>query len=142
MIYLQLATFATYLYGMSASVPLLRAELGVSQAVAGLHGTVMALGGIAGGLPSPAAAARVPYGWRFHVAGFTLLCCVALEFAFNLWAAALFGQRTGLSPGVAATALTAMLAGMAVGRFGGARLALRFTTPGSVLLGAGAGPRS
>ncbi|MEV4456317.1 MFS transporter [Microbispora sp. NPDC049633] len=264
LVYLQLATFATYLYGLSAAVPLLRAELGVSQAVAGLHGTGMALGGIAGGLalptltrrlgrravtwgglagmnagvllvafghslpltlagftlaggcgstalyvmmavlsdhhgpagaaviseanavgvtagiattyvfsvvaespigwrpslfvpvaatlvlalvmgrvwvppapvppPSPAASLRVPYGWRFHVAGFVLLCCVALEFAFNLWAAALFGQRTGLSPGVAATGLTAMLAGMAAGRFGGARLALRFA-PGVVLLG-------
>ncbi|GGO20798.1 hypothetical protein GCM10010116_41800 [Microbispora rosea subsp. aerata] len=264
LIYLQLATFATYLYGLSAAVPLLRAELGVSQAVAGLHGTGMALGGIAGGLalpaltrrlgrrvvtwgglagmnagvllvafghslpltltgftlaggcgstalyvmmavlsdhhgpagaaviseanavgvtagiattyvfsvvaespigwrpalfvpvaatlllallmgrvwvppspapaPSPATAVRVPYGWRFHVAGFVLLCCVALEFAFNLWAAALFAQRTGLSPGAAATGLTAMLAGMAVGRFGGARLALRLS-PGTVLLG-------
>ncbi|MBB2748029.1 UNVERIFIED_ORG: putative MFS family arabinose efflux permease [Microbispora rosea subsp. rosea] len=271
LIYLQLATFATYLYGLSAALPLLRAELGVSQAVAGLHGTGMALGGIAGGLalpaltrrfgrrvviwagligmnagvllvafghalpftltgftlagccgstalyvmmavlsdhhgpagaaviseanavavtagiattyafsvvaessagwrpalfvpvastlllallmgrvwvppvpapPPPSSSAagaggsggRVPYGWRFHVAGVVLLCCVALEFAFNLWAAELLSQRTGLSPGVAATGLTAMLAGMAAGRFGGARLALRFA-PGSVLLG-------
>ncbi len=44
LIYLQLATFATYLYGLSAALPLLRADLGVSQAVAGLHGTGMALG--------------------------------------------------------------------------------------------------
>ncbi|GIH64435.1 MFS transporter [Microbispora siamensis] len=267
LIYLQLATFATYLYGMSAALPLLRAELGVSQAVGGLHGTGMALGGIAGGLalptltrrfgrrvvtwaglagmnagvllvlvghalpftlagftlagacgstalyvmmavlsdhhgpagaaviseanavaviagiaatyafsvvaespagwrpallvpvastlllalfmgrvwvppapvpprsPSPSrASGRIPYGWRFHVAGAVLLCRVALEFAFNLWAAELLSQRTGLSPGVAATGLSAMLAGMAAGRFGGARLALRFA-PGSVLLG-------
>ncbi|XVQ85202.1 MFS transporter [Microbispora siamensis] len=265
LIYLQLATFATYLYGLSAALPLLRAELGVSQAVAGLHGTGMALGGMAGGLalpaltrrfgrravtwagltgmnagvllvlsghalpftlagftlagacgstalyvmmavlsdhhgpagaaviseanavavvagiattyafslvaespagwrpalfvpvvstlllallmgrvwvppvpvppPSPSATSgRIPYGWRFHVAGAVLLCCVALEFAFNLWAAELLSQRTGLSPGVAATGLSAMLAGMAAGRFGGVRLALRFA-PGSVLLG-------
>ncbi|NJP28542.1 MFS transporter [Microbispora sp. SCL1-1] len=280
LIYLQLATFATYLYGLSAALPLLRAELGVSQAVAGLHGTGMALGGIAGGLalpaltrrfgrrvvtwagltgmnagvllvvfghalpftlagftlagccgstalyvmmavlsdhhgqagaaviseanavgviagiattyafsvvaespagwrpalfvpvastlllallmgriwvPSPSAAVpegpgsgtmpeasdgrapeasdgRAPYGWRFHIAGVVLLCCVAIEFAFNLWAAELLSQRTGLSPGLAATGLSAMLAGMAAGRFGGARLALRFA-PGSVLLG-------
>ncbi|GAB3150189.1 MFS transporter [Microbispora hainanensis] len=268
LIYLQLATFATYLYGLSAALPLLRAELGVSQAVAGLHGTGMALGGIAGGLALPALTRRfgrrvviwagltgmnagvllvafghalpftlagftlagccgstalyvmmavlsdhhgpagaaviseanavaviagiattyafsvvaespagwrpalfvpvastlllallmgrvwvpptpvpppsteapeasggkAPYGWRFHVAGVVLLCCVAIEFAFNLWAAELLSQRTGLSPGLAATGLSAMLAGMAAGRFGGARLALRFA-PGSVLLG-------
>jgi hypothetical protein len=34
LIYLQLATFATYLYGLSAALPLLRAELGLSRAVA------------------------------------------------------------------------------------------------------------
>ncbi|WP_084370289.1 MFS transporter [Microbispora sp. ATCC PTA-5024] len=265
LIYLQLATFATYLYGLSAATPLLRAELGVSQAVAGLHGTGMALSGVAGGLalptltrrfgrravawagmagmnagvlliafghalpftlsgftlaggsgsvalyaitaalsdhhgpagaaaiseanavavtagiaitfafsvlaqspagwrsalfvpvaatallallmgrvwvppapvpPPPAVAGpRVPYGWRFHVVGFVLLCCVALEFAFNLWAAELFAQRTGLSAGAAATGLTAMLAGMAAGRFGGAWLVLRLP-PTSILLGA------
>lgn len=265
LIYLQLATFATYLYGLSAALPLLRAELGVSQAVAGLHGTGMALGGIAGGLALPAltrrfgrravtwsglagmnagvlmvafghalpltllgftlaggsgsvalyvmmavlsdhhgpagaaviseanavgvtagiaatyafsvvaespagwrsalfvpvvattllalsmgrvwvppasvpptstpASGRVPYGWRFHVTGAVLLCCVALEFAFNLWAADLFAQRTGMSAGVAATGLTAMLCGMAAGRFGGTWLALRLA-PTTVLLGA------
>ena len=84
--------------------------------------------------PASMTPARITYGWRFHVAGFVLLCCVAVEFAFNLWAAELFSQRTGLSPGVAATGLTAMLAGMAVGRFGGARLALRFPSA-SVLVG-------
>ncbi|GIH69878.1 MFS transporter [Sphaerimonospora thailandensis] len=291
LVYLQLATFATYLYGMSAALPTLRDELGVSQAVAGLHGTGMAVGGIVGGLflpalvarfgrraitwagltgmnagvlivmfghalpytllgytvaggcgsmalyavmavlsdhhgaagpaaiseanafgviagiavtyvfslmagsttgwrpalgipvaatvllalimgrvwvptpastpvpisqpsvsptsslspappapatspaPSAAAAPRVPYGWRFHLAGAVLLCCVALEFSFNLWAVELFAQRTGLPVGDAAKGLTAMLAGMAVGRFGGARLTLRMR-PSSVLLGA------
>ncbi|MBP2705608.1 MFS transporter [Microbispora sp. RL4-1S] len=267
LIYLQLATFATYLYGLSAALPLLRAELGVSQTVAGLHGTAMAAGGVTGGfalttltarfgrrtagwaglaamdagvllvasghaLPftlagyllagaascvvlftamavlsdhhgpagpaaiseanavavatgigvtyvfslaatsaigwrpalliplvatallavtmgrvwvpvSPAAAgtaaapagARVPYGWRFHLTCAVLLCCTALEFTFNLWAADLFAQRTGLSAGAAATGLTAMLAGMAAGRLWGARLVLRLP-PSTVLLGA------
>ncbi|MGI5492751.1 MFS transporter [Microtetraspora malaysiensis] len=267
LIYLQLATFATYLYGLSAALPMLRAELGVSQAAAGLHGTTMAVGGIAAGLalpaltsrfgrraatwaglagmnigmvtvalghalpvtllgyllaggsasvslyaamavlsdhhgaagpaaiseanavgvtsgiavsylfslaadsvlgwrsalyipvvattvlalamgrvwvpaPSPApapvqsaGAPRRAYGWRFHVAGAVLLCCVALEFTFNLWAAELLAQRAGLTVAQATTGLTAMLAGVAAGRFGGARLALRHPAS-AVLLGA------
>ncbi|MCT9935282.1 MFS transporter [Planotetraspora sp. A-T 1434] len=273
LIYLQLATFATYLYGLSAALPTLRAELGLSQAVAGLHGTAMAAGGIASGLilsvltarfgrrvtvwaglagmdagilivalghslpltllgytlaggcssialyaamavlsdhhgpagaaalseanavgvtagiatsyafsllagsalgwrsalyvpilatallaltmgrvwvpaiaPPPRAAGEghdgaaggrvntVPYGRRFHVAGAVLLCCVGLEFSYNLWGAELFAQQTGLTAAAAAKGLTAMLAGMAAGRFGGARLALRFA-PSTVLLG-------
>ncbi|WP_067139854.1 MFS transporter [Microtetraspora malaysiensis] len=269
LIYLQLATFATYLYGLAAALPLIRAELGVSQAAAGLHGTAMAVGGIAAGLalpaltsrfgrraatwsglagmnigmvtvalghalpvtllgyllagasasvslyaamavlsdhhgaagpaaiseanavgvtfgiavsyvfslaadsalgwraalyipvvattalalamgrvwvpaPAPApgparapsaGAPRRPYGRRFHVAGAVLLCCVALEFTFNLWAAELLAQRTGLTAAQATTGLTAMLAGVAAGRFGGARLALRHPAS-AVLLGA------
>lgn len=280
LIYLQLATFSTYLYGMSAALPALRDELGISQALAGLHGTGMAAGGIGAGLalpalvarfgrravtwaglvgmnagvllvmsghalpypllgytlagacgsltlyavlavlsdhhgpagpaaisegnafgviagiavtyvfslaagsvvgwrpvlcvpvvatallalsmgrvwvpapraaeppPSPASrsatrqspsltagVSRAPYGWRFHLAGGVLLCCVALEFTFNLWAVELFAQRTGLPIGDAAKGLTAMLVGIAAGRFGGARLALRMR-PSSVLLGA------
>ncbi|WP_203884634.1 MFS transporter [Planotetraspora kaengkrachanensis] len=262
-----LATFATYLYGLSAALPTLRAELGVSQAVGGLHGTAMAVGGVVAGLTlpllsvrfgrrvtvwaglvvmnagilivilgdalpltltgfavagtagsltlyvvmaalsdhqgpaGPAAiseanavaviagiavsylfsvlagsavgwraalcvpvvatallavtmgrvwipprlttappaadrpAGKIPFGRRFHIAGAVLLCCVGLEFTFNLWAAELFAQQTGLTAAAAAKGLTAMLAGMAIGRFGGARLALRFR-PGPLLLGA------
>ncbi|MFC4111752.1 MFS transporter [Nonomuraea zeae] len=68
--------------------------------------------------------AAVP-GWRFHLAGAVLFCCVALEFSFNLWAADLFAFRTGLGAATAATALTAFVAGMAAGRFAGTQLALR-----------------
>ncbi|GAA1308137.1 MFS transporter [Planotetraspora silvatica] len=268
-IYLVLATFATYLYGLSAALPTLRAELGVSQAVGGLHGTAMAVGGVIAGLTLPLLSARlgrrvtvwtglvvmnagilivilghslpftltgfavagtagsvtlyvvmaalsdhqgpagpaaiseanavaviagiavsylfsvvassavgwraalcvpiagtvvlaltmgrvwvparltaappasteagatrkIPYGRRFHMAGAVLLCCVGLEFTFNLWAAELFAQQTGLTAAAAAKGLTAMLAGMAVGRFGGARLTLRFR-PTPLFLGA------
>lgn len=267
LIYLQLCIFATYLYGLSAALPLLRAELGVTQTVAGLHGTGMAIGGIVSGIALPKLTSRfgrrtmawvglvgmnagvfavalsnalpntllgytlaggsgaitlyvtmatlsdhhgpatgpaaiseanavavvagiatsymfsvaagsaigwrsamyapiiattllavimgrvwvpggrrdaakplgtvprVPYGWRFHLAGAVLLCCVALEFSFNLWAAELLAQQTGLTATAAATGLTAMLVGVACGRFGGARLVLRFR-PATVLLGA------
>ncbi|MFD0891541.1 hypothetical protein ACFQ08_43920, partial [Streptosporangium algeriense] len=53
LVYLQLGVFATYLYGLSAALPMLRAELGLSQTIAGLHGTVMAVGGVLTGLALP-----------------------------------------------------------------------------------------
>ncbi|GIH97527.1 sugar MFS transporter [Planobispora siamensis] len=266
LIYLQLGAFATYLYGLSAVLPLLRLDLGITQAVAGLHGTAMAVGavltglalpwltrrigrravtwtglagmnvgvllvifghalpvtllgyGVASGMASitlyssmaalddhhgpagPAAiseanalgvtvgvavpfvisfAAQSALGWRaallmspiatvllalamgrvwiperdgagaspaaaegtgrygrrFHLAATVLFCCVAMEFCFNLWAAKLVSDRTGLSAAVAATALTAFTAGMAAGRWGGARLALRIS-PAPLFVGA------
>ncbi|GII58496.1 hypothetical protein Pth03_68850 [Planotetraspora thailandica] len=266
-IYLLLCTFATSLYGLSAALPTIRAELGVSQAVGGLHGTGMAIGGVAAGLAlplltarfgrratvwaglvgmnagllvivvlghslpytllgytlaggagsvalyvsmaalsdhqgpagpaalseanavgvtagiavsylfsvvagstlgwraallvplaattllfatmgrvrvpavpvvthaAPVEAPRVPYGWRFHVSGAVIMCTVGLEFTFNLWAAELLAQRTGLTAAAAATGLTAMLTGMAVGRFCGTPLALRIK-PAPLFLGA------
>jgi predicted MFS family arabinose efflux permease len=254
LIYLQLGIFATYLYGLSAALPLLRIDQGVSQAVAGLHGTSMAVGGILTGLalpwltrrigrravtwtglagvnagvllvmlgdalpvtligygiasgmgsitlyasmaalddhhgPAGAAAiseanavgvtvgigasfvisfaAQSALGWRtallvtpilsvllaltmgrvwiperestgaptgpggsgrfgrrFYLAGTVLFCCVALEFCFNLWAAKLVADQTGMSAAMAAIGLTAFTAGLAAGRFAGARLAL------------------
>ncbi|MEV8630540.1 MFS transporter [Streptosporangium sp. NPDC051023] len=290
LLYLQLGVFATYLYGLSAALPMLRIEQGVSQTVAGLHGTMMAIGGVTTGLALPWLIRRIgrraatwtglagmnagvllvvlgdalpvtllgyglaggmgaislytgmsvlsdhhgpagpsaiseanavggtigigaPFfvslaaqsalgwraallvtplmtvllalalgrvwipaqngserdgsgqddsgredaeredakagttpgsgdggdrlrlGWRFHLAGAVLFCCVALEFSFNLWAAKLVTDRTGLSAAVAATALTAFTAGLVIGRFGGARLALRVPAS-SLLLGA------
>ncbi|MEU8251874.1 MFS transporter [Nonomuraea sp. NPDC048916] len=53
LIYLQLGTFATFLYGLSAALPLLRQDQQVSNAVAGLHGTAMAAGTILAGLFLP-----------------------------------------------------------------------------------------
>ncbi|MEU8269905.1 MFS transporter [Sphaerisporangium sp. NPDC049002] len=269
LIYLQLAIFCTYLYGLSAALPLLRIDQGVSQAVAGLHGTSMAVGSIicgiaiphltskigrrrttwlgvaamacgvalvavttalpvtllgfglasgggsislyvgmsvlndhhraagpaaineanavgvtvgigvsylvsvladsplgwrAGILVTPIAAllllafmgrvwvpalppagdhaedgvthaVRAPYGWRFHVACGVLFCLVAMEFLFNVWAAKLLADQTGMTAAVAATGLTAFTAGIAVGRFAAGRLALRLD-PTPMLAGA------
>ncbi|GGO83147.1 MFS transporter [Nonomuraea cavernae] len=87
------------------------------------------------GAASAAASGRPRPGWRFHLAGGVLFCCVALEFCFNLWAAALFAGNTGLSVAAAATGLTAFTAGMAVGRFTGGRLALRLP-PDRLFVGA------
>ncbi|RCG22401.1 MFS transporter [Sphaerisporangium album] len=270
LIYFQLATFATYLYGLSAALPLLRIDQGVSQAVAGLHGTAMAVGGIIAGLfmprviakvgrrratwlglatmtcgvllvaattalpvtllgfgvasgggsialyigmsvlsdhhgaagpaaineanavavtigmgvsylisalaPTPlgwragilvtpvatflllvlmgrvwvpsAAPSRGPdtlsptpvpaksrYDWRFHAACGVLFCLVAMEFLFNVWAAELLADQTGMSPATAATGLTAFTIGIAAGRFAAGRLALR-VDPTRLLSGA------
>jgi len=266
LIYLQFGVFATYLYGLSSALPLLRLDQGVSQAVAGLHGTSMAAGGILAGLAlswligrigrraviwtgmagisagtlmvaaaptllpvtllgygvagalatlvlfpgmaaldnrhgpaGPAAISeanavcvivgigvpfvvsaaaqsalgwraallvtsvlaallaltmgRVPipepgkttggahaddearFDWRFYLAAAVLFCCVAMEFCFNLWAAKLFSDQTGLPAAVAATAVAAFTAGMASGRLAGAWLALRIP-PTALFLGA------
>ncbi|WP_344837168.1 MFS transporter [Actinocorallia longicatena] len=62
LVYLQMSTFATMLYGLSAALPLLRIEQDTSQAVAGLHGTALAIGGVACGLSLPSLARR--YGRR------------------------------------------------------------------------------
>ncbi|WP_219463213.1 MFS transporter [Nonomuraea rhizosphaerae] len=263
LIYLQLGTFATFVYGLSAAVPLLRIDQGTSGTVAGLHGTAMAAGTIAAGLcltlltrrygrratawaglagmnagvlmvaassalpvtllgyavagafgsmalytamaalsehHGPAGAAALSEanavgvvigaaatfllsgvaqtalgwraallitpaltlvlavamgrvwppgrevtlaatgegaapGWRFHVAGVVLACCVAMEFTINLWAADLLATRTGMGAGAAATALTAYTVGLGLGRFAGAQLALRLP-PARLFLGA------
>lgn len=265
LVYLQIGVFATYLYGLSSALQILRAEQGVSQTVAGLHGISMAVCGVAAGLALPYltrrfgrrattwaglvginagvalvfASSAVPvtilgyglasgfgtftlytgmaalsdhhgpagpaalneanafgvifgivapylvsaaaqsafgwraallltpvstvllalalgrhwfpdknvetaehhegpppgFGWRFYVAGGVLFCCVALEFTFNLWSSALVTTRTGLSPAVAASTLTALTAGLAVGRFVGTPLALRMRTT-NLLVGA------
>ncbi|MBG0819505.1 hypothetical protein HS048_01845 [Planomonospora sp. ID91781] len=87
----------------------------------------------AGDGAAPAAGER--FGGRFYLAGAVLFCCVAMEFCFNLWAAKLVSDQTGLSAAVAATALTAFTAGMAAGRWGGAWLALRIA-PTSLFIGA------
>ncbi|GGL45786.1 MFS transporter [Planomonospora parontospora] len=87
----------------------------------------------AGDGAAPAAGER--FGARFYLAGAVLFCCVAMEFCFNLWAAKLVSDQTGLSAAVAATALTAFTAGMAAGRWGGAWLALRIA-PTPLFVGA------
>ncbi|SDL20373.1 Predicted arabinose efflux permease, MFS family [Nonomuraea maritima] len=59
LVYLLLATFASFVYALSAAVPLLRADQGTSATVAGLHGTAMALGTVAAGLALPALTRRL-----------------------------------------------------------------------------------
>ncbi|MBE1563785.1 MFS transporter [Nonomuraea africana] len=48
-----MSVFATFIYGLSAALPLLRIDLRVSAAVGALHGTAMAAATIAAGLSLP-----------------------------------------------------------------------------------------
>lgn len=53
------------------------------------------------------------------------VCSVAVEFSLSLWASTLLRDRTGMSESAAATAMTAVVAGLCLGRVAGGRLALR-----------------
>lgn len=55
----QLGVYGYFLYGFGPSVPLLRDELGVSNAVSGLHGTALAVGSVAAGVGWPVLAGRL-----------------------------------------------------------------------------------
>jgi predicted MFS family arabinose efflux permease len=66
---------------------------------------------------------RLPpaYWWAWAA----LVACVAVEFCVSIWASVLLRERVGLSKGAAATGVTALVAGMAVGRFIAGRVAQR-----------------
>jgi MFS family permease len=55
----QLGVYGYFLYGFGPSVPLLRDELGVSNAVSGLHGTALAAGSVLAGVGWPVLAVRL-----------------------------------------------------------------------------------
>jgi MFS family permease len=57
--YAQLGTYGYFLYGFGPSVPLLRDDLGVSNAVGGLHGTALATGSVLAGLSFARLVARL-----------------------------------------------------------------------------------
>jgi MFS family permease len=62
LIYAQLGVWGYFLYGIGPVVPLLRDEQGVSAAVASLHGTALAAGGLTGGALYPLLARRLGRG--------------------------------------------------------------------------------
>lgn len=63
---------------------------------------------------------------RFWVALAVLTACIAVEFALTYWTGDLLRQSTGISGGAAAALISIMIAGMAVGRLGAAKLTGRF----------------
>jgi predicted MFS family arabinose efflux permease len=86
--------------------------------------------------PEPVAAGRpgrLPA--RFWVSWLVLTAGIGVEFCMVLWTADSLRERVGVSPGAAAAGVTAVVAGMAVGRLAGGRLALR-RSPDRLLLGA------
>jgi fucose permease len=54
-----------------------------------------------------------------------MVMCISLEFCMTIWCSDVLRQRAGLPAGVAATGVTAIVAGMALGRVAGGRIALR-----------------
>ncbi|MCD0449864.1 MFS transporter [Actinocorallia sp. API 0066] len=80
--YLQVGVYATMIYGLSAALPLLRADQGTSQTVAGLHGTALALGTVLcgaalGGLTRRFGRRRVVW-WGLAVMNAAVLAIAAL----------------------------------------------------------------
>lgn len=71
------------------------------------------------------AAPKVGLPRSYWTAWTVLVLCIAIEFAMTIWASDLLRERVGLDEGAAAGSVTALIAGMAIGRFAGARLALR-----------------
>lgn len=69
--YVQLATFAWFMYGFGASQALLRDDQGVSKTVSSLHSTFLAIGGILGALLAARLVARFHRGpvMRFSALG-------------------------------------------------------------------------
>lgn len=57
--YLQLAAYGYFLYSFTPTVPLLGQDEGVSRAIAGLHGTALAVGAVLAGLLGPTLVRRL-----------------------------------------------------------------------------------
>jgi fucose permease len=69
--------------------------------------------------PTPSGSLPARYWWAWTAIAF----CVAVEFSMTIWTSDILRDRVGMSEGAAAAGVTALVAGMAVGRIvGGAIL--------------------
>ncbi|MCP2325460.1 fucose permease [Hamadaea flava] len=68
---------------------------------------------------------RRPLGRAYQLAWIMMAVTGSIEAGLSLWAADLLRDRDGMSAGAAAQAISAIVAGMFLGRFVGARLSLR-----------------
>ena len=68
--------------------------------------------------------------WRACV---VLVMTTAVEFSMTIWTPDVLRHHDGLSKGTAATGVTAIVAGMAIGRLACSRLALRYSADGLLL---------
>lgn len=77
--YFQLGIYGYFLYGINPSIPLLRAEQGVSRTVGGLHATALATGALGAGLLYPRVVARFGRG-RTLWGGLAVVCVGVLVY--------------------------------------------------------------
>ena len=66
------------------------------------------------------------FGRHYWITWAVVTAGIGVEFCLTLWAADHLHQRTTLSPAESSAAVTALVAGMCIGRVVGGRLALRF----------------
>lgn len=128
-------TVAPLVLGLAAASALgWRAGLLLTLPLAAVLAAVAALRGIHLPSPPPVEASGSPAGRAtagrslpraFWAAWAVLLLCISVEFSLTFWASELLVSRAGLAAGSAAAGITALVAGMTVGRLVGARLALR-----------------
>lgn len=71
--------------------------------------------------PAPSGSLPGRYWWAWTALAF----CVAVEFSMTIWTSDVLRERVGMSEGAAAAGVTAVVAGMAVGRAFGGKLSLR-----------------
>lgn len=62
LVYSYMSVYGYFLYGFGPTVPLIGSDLDVSRAVAGLHGTALAVGAVLAGLAGPTIVRRVGRG--------------------------------------------------------------------------------
>jgi predicted MFS family arabinose efflux permease len=74
--------------------------------------------------PSDSTKGRLPLG--YWGAWATVVFCIAVEFCYTTWASELVRVRAGVSAATGTAAVSAVVAGIAIGRLAGGRLALRW----------------
>jgi fucose permease len=80
-------------------------------------------------VPAPAGRRRTgSLGRGYRLAWMSLTATGAVEVCLNLWVADVLREHAGVPPGTATAAVSALVAGMFVGRLAGGRLVLRFPT--------------
>lgn len=91
--------------------------------------------------PARPSGGRQGFSRSFWAVWVTLVACIGVEFATAFWAADLLMTGKGMTPGRASAAVSALVGGMAAGRWAAVRLARRWAAPRmlAVALGVAAG---
>lgn len=76
--YSQMALFAWFMYGLGATIALVRDEQGTSRTLAGLHGTALAAAGIIAGLAAAGLIGSVGRGRLIQITALATSLCVLL----------------------------------------------------------------